>query len=127
MRAADTNVVIRLIVRDDPRQLALASAVLADGIWISNVVVMETVWVLESVYSFGRSDIGAAMKMVLDLVACVTEDGAAIRAALGLYENTPRVGFEDCLILEIARARGQLPLATFDRALARLDGVERIA
>jgi predicted nucleic-acid-binding protein len=127
MRAADTNILIRLIVRDDARQAAAAAALLEQGIWISTVVVMENVWVLESVYKFDRSDISTAMRMLLDLETGVTEDNDAVRSAIAAYERSARIGFEDCLILETARRAGQLPLATFDRALARLDGVELIA
>jgi predicted nucleic acid-binding protein len=41
-------------------------------------------------------------------------------------QNKPTLGFSDCLILEIARKAGNLPLGTFDRALGRLDGVNKL-
>jgi predicted nucleic-acid-binding protein len=127
MHAVDTNVIVRLIVRDEARQLAAAENLLRKGIWISSVVVTETVWVLGSVYGFGRDDISGAIRMMLDLENGELEDRAVVSAALVRFSNTPRVGFEDCLVLETARSKGHMPLATFDRALARMTGVERIA
>jgi predicted nucleic-acid-binding protein len=50
MRAVDTNVLVRIIARDDPRQTGAAEAFVADGAWLSHVVLAELAWVLESVY-----------------------------------------------------------------------------
>jgi predicted nucleic-acid-binding protein len=50
MRAIDTNVLVRLLARDDPRQLASAEAFVQAGAWVSLLVLMEAVWVLDSVY-----------------------------------------------------------------------------
>lgn len=50
----------------------------------------------------------------------------SIATALVVYLHKPAPGFSDCLILEIARKAGRLPLGTFDRALGRTDGAEII-
>jgi predicted nucleic-acid-binding protein len=50
MRAVDTNVIVRLIVRDDPQQTAAAEHFVEKGAWVSNLALAETVWVLDSVY-----------------------------------------------------------------------------
>ena len=50
MRAVDTNVLVRLLARDHPVQLAAAEAFVQAGAWVSLLVLMETVWVLDSVY-----------------------------------------------------------------------------
>ena len=50
MRAIDTNVLVRLIVRDDSAQVERAEAFVAQGAWVSQLVLAETVWVLDSVY-----------------------------------------------------------------------------
>ena len=50
MRAVDTNVLVRLIVRDDPAQVDRAEAFVARGAWVSLLVLAETIWVLKSVY-----------------------------------------------------------------------------
>ena len=48
----------------------------------------------------------------------------SVAPALDQYRNRPALGFSDCLILETARKAGHLPLGTFDRNLAKLDGAE---
>ena len=60
MRAVDTNVLARLIARDEPAQVEKAEAFVARGAWVSQLVLVETVWVLESVTGFdrGRPGIG---------------------------------------------------------------------
>jgi predicted nucleic-acid-binding protein len=50
MRAVDTNVLVRLLACGDARQLAAAEAFVQPGAWISHLVRMEAVWVLDSVY-----------------------------------------------------------------------------
>ena len=50
MRAVDTNVLVRLITRDHPKQVTAAESFVARGAWVSHLVLAETLWVLESVY-----------------------------------------------------------------------------
>ena len=54
------------------------------------------------------------------------EDADVVAAALAHFRDKPTIGFSDCLIVEIARKAGHLPLGAFDRALSRLDGAERL-
>src|SRR5260221_10959468 len=54
MRAVDTNVLVRLLTRDDRAQLAAAEDFVSSGAWVSHVVLVETIWVLESVYALPR-------------------------------------------------------------------------
>jgi predicted nucleic-acid-binding protein len=54
------------------------------------------------------------------------QDADVVSAALDHYRENPRVGFSDCLVLEIARKAGHLPVGTFDRHLARLDGAQKL-
>jgi predicted nucleic acid-binding protein len=54
------------------------------------------------------------------------QDGDVVAAALGRFRARPTLGFSDCLVLEIAREAGHLPLGTFDRRLAKLDGAQRL-
>ncbi len=56
MRAVDTNVLVRLLARDDAAQAEAAEAFVAGGAWVSHVVLVETIWVLESVYEVDFSD-----------------------------------------------------------------------
>jgi predicted nucleic-acid-binding protein len=65
MRAIDTNVLVRLLVRDAPRQLDVAETFIAKGAWVSQVVLMETLWVLDAVYERSAEQIGAAVERLL--------------------------------------------------------------
>jgi predicted nucleic-acid-binding protein len=127
MRAADTNVLVRLLARDDPRQLAAAEAFVADGpVWISHVVLVEAVWVLGSVFAVRPRQLAEALQRLLDHASLSLQDADVVAAALALFRRRPAVGFSDCLVLEIARKAGHLPLATFDHALSRVDGSQRL-
>jgi predicted nucleic-acid-binding protein len=57
MRAVDTNVVVRLIVRDDPRQTASAEQFIRGGVWFSVLGLAEAVWVLDRVYKFNSKNL----------------------------------------------------------------------
>jgi predicted nucleic-acid-binding protein len=126
MRAVDTSVVVRLAVRDDARQVKAAEAFIAGGAWVSHVVLLEFVWVLTSVYDMGASEIAAAVEILLNHAQLTVEGSEVVAAALQQYRGHPGVGFSDCLVLEIARKAGHLPLGTFDRELGRLPGTERV-
>ncbi|HVY39569.1 MAG TPA: type II toxin-antitoxin system VapC family toxin [Polyangia bacterium] len=126
MRAADTNVVVRLLVRDDPDQVRAAQAFVAGGTWVSHVVLVEAAWVLATTYGLGPAAIGDGIEMLLNDRDFVVQDPGTVAAALRMFRARPKLGLVDCLILEIARKAGHLPLGTFDRELARGDGAERV-
>jgi predicted nucleic-acid-binding protein len=126
MRAVDTNVLVRLITRDDPRQVAAAEAYIARGAWVPQVVLVEAVWVLVSVYELEAAGIATAVEMLLNHRDLTVQDGDVVAAALAQYRSKPSVGFSDCLVVEVSRKAGHLPLGTFDRALARLEGAQRL-
>lgn len=53
-------------------------------------------------------------------------DAEAAHAALELFRSKPALGFSDCLMLQLARKAGHLPLGTFDRRLAKVVGTEKL-
>ena len=126
MRAVDTNVLVRLITRDDPKQLALAEDFISRGAWVSTLVLAETAWVLGSVYELGHAEIATVVEMMLSHEHLSLQDAEVVAAALERYRDVPALGFSDCLVLEIARKAGHLPMGTFDKRLGRLDGAERL-
>ena len=126
MRAVDTNVLVRLLVRDDPAQLAAAEAFVVPGAWVSHLVLMEAVWVLDSVYSVRPAQIAAGVEMLLDHRCIVVQDADVVQEALLDYRKRPKIGFSDCLILQVARHAGQVPLGTFDRRLGKLAGAQKL-
>jgi predicted nucleic-acid-binding protein len=127
MRAVDTNVVVRLAVRDDKAQVAAAEKYIAErGAWVSHVVLVEVAWVLESVYELDRAQIATAIEMLLGQEQLVVQEPDVVAAAVKLYRSGVGSDFADCMILEVARGAGNLPLATFDRKLAKAEGAQRL-
>ncbi|HEV3141869.1 MAG TPA: type II toxin-antitoxin system VapC family toxin [Vicinamibacterales bacterium] len=126
MRAVDTNVLVRLIVRDDTRQVAVAEAFVEKGAWVSHLALAETAWVLDAVYGLTANEIATAIDLLLDHRDLSLQDPDIVAAALEKFRARPSVGFSDCLLLESARRAGHLPLGTFDRDLGRLDGAHKL-
>jgi predicted nucleic-acid-binding protein len=126
MRAVDTNVLVRLVVRDDERQVRAAEALIVGGAWVSHLVLAETIWVLDAVYERTAEQIAAAIDMLLNHEHLTMQDADVVTAAIENFRKRPGLGFSDCLVLEIARKAGHLPLGTFDRDLAKLDGAVRL-
>jgi predicted nucleic-acid-binding protein len=126
MRAVDTNVLVRLITGDDPKQLSAAEDFVQRGAWVSQLALAEAAWVLASIYQKKASEIAGAIEMLLNHEHLTIENSEAVSIALEKFRVRPTVGFSDCLLLEIARKAGHLPLGTFDRNLGKLDGAERL-
>ena len=126
MLAIDTDVLVRLLARDDARQAKAADQFIAKGAWVSHLVLAETLWVLESVYDRGATQIIEALKLLMAHESLVLQDAETVGLALAQFQLKPALGFSDCLVLEIARKAGHVPLATFDRALARLEGAQKL-
>lgn len=126
MRAVDTDVVVRLIVRDNPEQVRAAEAFIAKGAWVSHLVLAETLWVLDAVYVRSAEQLATAVEMLLNHKELTLQDADVVIAALDLFRARPAVSFSDYLLLEIARKAGHLPLGTFDKALAKHSGAEQV-
>ena len=126
MLAVDTNVLVRLLARDDARQAKAADQFIAKGAWVSHLVLAETLWVLELVYDRGATQIIEALKLLMAHESLVLQDAETVGLALAQFQLKPALGFSDCLVLEIARKAGHMPLGTFDRALARLEGAQKL-
>jgi len=126
MLAVDTNVLVRLVARDDDDQVHAAEQFVSKGAWISHLVLAETLWVLDSVYDLSREHIATAVEMLLNHRDLTLQDADVVISALDHYRRRSEVDFSDCLVLEIARKAGHLPVATFDRNFAKLDDVQRL-
>lgn len=126
MRAVDTNLLARLIARDDAAQAAAAEAFVAPGAWVPQIALVEAIWVLGSIYGMKPRQIAAAVEMLLSHRDLTLQDADAVIAALGHFRKRPALGFSDCLVLEASRKAGHLPLGTFDRRLGRLDGAQQL-
>ena len=126
MRAVDTNVLVRLVVRDDADQARAAEEFIANGAWVSHLVLAETMWVLDAVYDRSVEQIATAIDMLLNHEHLTVQDADVVAAATENFRKRPALGFSDCLVLESARKAGHLPLGTFDRDLAKLSGAVRL-
>lgn len=126
MRAVDTNVLVRLLARDDAAQTSAAEAFVKAGAWVSLLALAEAMLVLDSVYERSPSDLATAIEMLLNHKDLSLQYPEVVMAALKLFHSHPSLGFSDCLMLQLARKSGHLPLGTFDRALGRMDGAERL-
>jgi len=126
MRAVDTNVVVRLIARDNVAQTALAEAFVMKGAWVSQLVLVETIWVLDSVFGLNHKQLALAVEMLLNHRDLVIQDPDVVAAALAHYRKRPKLGFSDCMVLEVARKTGHSPIATFDREFGKLEGTQRL-
>ena len=126
MTALDTNVIVRYLVGDHPEQ-AEAARVLLEGLipgnpgFICREVVMEVGWVLERAYRFTRAQIAEALMDLTASDSLVVEHADDVAAAAYRYRQGG-VGFSDLMVLAAAERAGAVPLYTFDRRLARIDG-----
>ena len=121
MRAVDTNVLVRLVTRDDAKQAARADDFVSSGAWVSHLVLAETAWVLSAVYELEARSIATAIEMLLAHEALSLQDPDVVRFALDHFRTRPALGF-----LEVARAAGHVPMGTFDRDLSKLAGAQRL-
>jgi predicted nucleic-acid-binding protein len=126
MRAVDTNVLVRILARDDPRQARVADEFVAAGAWVSLLVLAETIWVLTTVYERDAATVRAAVERLLNHSDLILQDSDVVAAALETFRSRPAIGFTDCLVLEVARKAGHLPLGTFDRNLSKIDGAQKL-
>ena len=127
MIALDTNVLIRFLVEDDEQQSRLATRLIEGAIerdeplFISDIVMCETVWVLSSAYRFSRAEIVQALSGLLRARAVVFTSSDRLARALDAYAKG-KGDFADYLIREHARAAGADTVATFDRSLLKERG-----
>ena len=125
MLAVDTNVLVRLLARDDVKKAAVADAAIAKGAWVSQLVLAEAMWVLDAVYERTPKQLIAALDLLLAHESLVLQDADVVAAAVAQFRAKAALGFSDCLVLAIASKAGHLPLATFDKALGRLADTRR--
>ena len=125
--AVDTNVLLRYFVDDIPVQ-AKAAVSLIDSLtlempgFVGREVALEVVWVLERSYDFSRSRIVNAMLNLMEKDGLIVENAEDVASAAIQYRQSSD-DFSDLLILAAANRVGAKPLYTFDRKLARMDGV----
>jgi predicted nucleic-acid-binding protein len=126
MRAVDTNVLVRLLTRDESKQVVVADAFVEHGAWVSVLALAEAIWVLATVYERDAAQVARAVEMLLNHERLTLQESEAVAAALETFRQRPTLGFSDCLLVELARKAGHLPLGTFDRDLGKVDGAAKL-
>jgi predicted nucleic-acid-binding protein len=113
--AADTNVVVRFLTRDDPAQAAPAASLLSSRlVWISKTVLLESAWVLLRVYGFTATEVNEALKGFAGLPNVRMEDAMQVAKA---FEWTA-LGIDFADALHLASSAGTDRFLTFDRKFA---------
>src|SRR2546430_1636329 len=110
MRAVDTNVLVRLMTRDDVKQVAVAETFVANGAWVPHLAIAEATWVLSSVYDREPDAVATAVEMLLSHEHLTVQDPEVVAAAVAQFRQYPKVGFSDCLMVEVGESNlGILP------------------
>jgi predicted nucleic-acid-binding protein len=116
MIAVDTNVVVRLLVEDDVEQTRESKAIFQEHIvFLSETVVLETVWVLQKIYSFTPVDIADGLKRLFGLSNLYLRNPEIVKFALQWYEG----GLDFADALHLAQATDCTAMFTFDRRFAK--------
>ena len=131
METFDTNVVLRMVYRDDPghadrARSALQEAVASGGIFLPTVVLVELTSVLRIAAKFDRAAIAATVESLCDAQGGSVEEAPRVHRAIKRFK-VGAADFSDCLILETARDAGALPVLTFDERFARESDAQLLA
>lgn len=124
MIGIDTNVLVRYVVQDDPRQSAVANQFIETTLsddepgWIASVVLCEFVWVLEAAYGYPRSSIAPALQRLFEVDRFRVETPSLAWRALDEYRSG--ADFSDALVALCNEHEGCGYTATFDRAASKL-------
>ncbi len=131
MIGIDTNILVRYLVGDDPRQAMLAADLLERRIsgdqpaFVSTVVMAEVAWVLERVYRVSGAALASALEQVYGSEGLVFEHDWEVGQAIALLADG-QGSFADALIGAVALKHGCTHTATFDRKALRLPGFEPV-
>ena len=121
MRALHTNIVLRLLLDDDPQQVAAARRLMAEPALIGTGVLMETAWVLGSIYRQTRIAIADSLSALLKAPTLHVQDEDGVAWALERFRNH---GADIADMLHIVSARGSTSFASFETKLNKQAGAQ---
>ena len=123
----DTNVLVRHLTGDPPDLAARATSYIAaeSELLLADLVVAETVYVLESFYGAPRDQIAQAIRAIVAFDSIVCVDPALLLRAIEVYE-TDRIDFAEAYLVACAESTGVGRVASFDRSIDRINTIERI-
>jgi predicted nucleic acid-binding protein len=123
----DTNIIVRHLIGEPPDLASRATAFLAaePELFLADLIVAETIYVLESFYKVPRETIAEAMRSLVALRSVITVDPALLLRALEVYE-IDRLDFAVAYLVACAESSGVNRIASFDRSIDRVGTIERI-
>lgn len=128
MFSLDTNVLVRIFVDDPdmPQQTEQARQQVSQlkQVYVTNIVQVETIWVLKRAYEFTKSELLLVLEELRDNQAFILEEPLISQQAISLYQDT-NIDFADALILAKSQSRN-LTLLTFDQKLSKCEGVTQL-
>lgn len=128
----DTNVLVRLLVKDDLAQAEIVRKLLEpindtpEAVFLSDLVIVETLWVLKARYQMNRAALADVMDLLLSVKTFAFEHRPTLEQATTAFRGG-KAGFADCLIAARNRRLGCDYTVSFDQALARHPGVQLLA
>jgi predicted nucleic acid-binding protein len=123
----DTNVLVRHLTGDPADLAARATAYLGSAreLLLTDLVAAETVYVLESFYEAPRNEVATALRSLVAFESLVCVDAALLLRAIEVHE-TDRIDFAEAYLVACAESTGVGKIASFDRAIDRVNTIERI-
>jgi len=123
----DTNVLVRHLTGDPAAMAERATAFLAaqPELYLADLVVAETVYVLESFYKAPRDQVAEAMRSLVALRSVITVDPSLLLRAIEVYE-VHRLDFAEAYLVACAESTGVNRVASFDRSIDRVGTIERV-
>lgn len=123
----DTNILVRHLTADPPEMGARATAFLADTaqLYLADLIVAETIYVLESFYKASRDQVATAMRSLVSMRSVITVDPALLLRAIEIYE-VDRLDFAEAYLVACAETTGVGRVASFDQTIDRVATVERL-
>ena len=125
----DTNILVRHLTGDPVDMAARATAYVAEAeaeeLYLTDLTVAETVYVLESFYEAPRDQVATVMRSLVSKRSVVTVDPALLLRAIEVYESD-RLDFAEAYLVACAESTGVGRVASFDRSIDRVDTVDRI-
>ena len=123
----DTNIIVRHLTGEPPEMATRATTYLVAEaeLFLADLILAETIYVLESFYKTPRDHIATAMRSLVALRSVVTVDPALLLRALEVYE-IDRIDFAEAYLVACAESSGVNRIASFDRSIDRVGTIERI-
>ena len=124
----DTNILVRHLTGEPTDMAAQSTAFLAaePELLLADLIVAETVYVLESYYQAPRRQVAEAMRSLISLPSIVTVDSALLLRAIEIYE-LDRIDFAEAYLVACAESSGVNRVASFDKSIDRVGTVERVS